>query len=79
MLGIEDVSCLKQPSAHSKFRVNPPEPIAPDGGRRNKQGTVWGDLEAFGRNFCAFLEQAVDQRRLRNLAANKQAEHLEAR
>jgi len=35
--------------------------------------TVWGDLEAFGRNFCAFLEQAVEQKRLRNLAAKKQA------
>jgi hypothetical protein len=41
--------------------------------------TVWGHLEAFGRNFCAFLEQAVEQKRLRDLAAKNQAENLEAR
>jgi HNH endonuclease len=29
--------------------------------------TVWGDLEGFGRNFCAFLERAVEQKRLRKL------------
>lgn len=33
--------------------------------------TVWGDLEGFGRNFCAFLEQAVKQKRLGELAAKK--------
>lgn len=41
--------------------------------------TVWGDLEGFGRNFCAFLERAVEQKRLRDLAAKKEAENLEAR
>ncbi len=25
--------------------------------------TVWGDLEGFGRNFCAFLDRAVEQKR----------------
>ena len=41
--------------------------------------TVWGDLEGFGRNFCAFLERAVEQKSLRDLAAKKQAKNLEAR
>lgn len=31
--------------------------------------TVWGDLEVFGRNFCEFLERAVDQKRLKDLGA----------
>jgi hypothetical protein len=39
--------------------------------------TVWGDLEGFGRNFCAFLERAVEQKRLKDLAAKEQAENLE--
>lgn len=43
------------------------------------KGTVWGDLEAFGRNFCAFLEQALEQKRRRDLAAKNQAENLDAR
>ena len=41
--------------------------------------TVWGDLEGFGRNFCAFLERAVEQKRIKDLTAKKQAENLEAR
>lgn len=40
--------------------------------------TVWGDLEGFGRNFCAFLERAVEQKRLRQFAAKKQAENLKS-
>ena len=40
--------------------------------------TVWGDLEGFGRNFCSFLERAVEQKRLTDLAAKKQGESLEA-
>jgi hypothetical protein len=41
--------------------------------------TIWGDLEGFGRNFCAFLERAVEQKRMRDLAAKKQPDNLEAR
>lgn len=33
--------------------------------------TVWGDLEAFGRNFCKFLEQVVEPKRLGDLTAKK--------
>jgi hypothetical protein len=39
--------------------------------------TVWDNLESFGRNFCAFIERAVEQKRLKDLAARKQAENLE--
>jgi len=35
--------------------------------------TVWGDLEAFGKNFCAFLERAVEQKRLKDLAAKNES------
>lgn len=33
--------------------------------------TVWNDLENFGTNFCAFLERAVKQKRLKDIAAQK--------
>jgi len=39
--------------------------------------TIWGDLEGFGRNFCAFMERAVEQERLKDLAAKKKPENLE--
>jgi hypothetical protein len=39
--------------------------------------TVWGNLEGFGRNFCAFIERAVEQKRLKDLAAKKKTEALE--
>ena len=35
--------------------------------------TVWGDLEGFGRNFCAFLERMMEQKRLKDIAARKLA------
>ena len=41
--------------------------------------TKWDDLVAFGRNFCAFLERSVDQKRMKDIAAKKQAENLESR
>jgi uncharacterized protein VirK/YbjX len=41
--------------------------------------TVWNDLEGFGRNFCAFLEGAIERKRLKDLAAKKKAENPEAR
>jgi hypothetical protein len=40
--------------------------------------TVWGDLEGFGRNFCAFLERVTGQERLREIGAKEQAENTKA-
>jgi hypothetical protein len=58
--------------AHEQAELLQTEDIA------TSRATVWGDLEGFGRNFCAFLERAVDQKRARNLAAKKNAENFEA-
>jgi hypothetical protein len=40
--------------------------------------TVWGNLEDFGRNFCKFLEGAVERKRLNDIAAKKKAGKIEA-
>jgi hypothetical protein len=39
--------------------------------------TTWNDLEAFGRNFCAFLEGAVERKRLKDLASKKKVDSSE--
>jgi len=41
--------------------------------------TVWDDLEGFARNFCTFLERAVEQKLFKDRDAKRQAENLETR
>lgn len=58
--------------AHEQAEILQMEDVA------NSPETVWGDLEGFGRNFCAFLEGMVEQKRLKDIAAKKRAPKAEA-
>jgi hypothetical protein len=53
--------------AHEQAEILQMEDVA------NSPETVWGDLEGFGRNFCAFLERMIEQKRLKDIAAKKLA------
>ena len=57
--------------AHEQAELLQTEDVA------TSKDTVWGNLEGFGRNFCAFIERAVEQKRLKDLAAKKKTEDLE--
>ncbi len=58
--------------AHEQAEILQMEDVA------TSKDTVWNDLEGFGRNFCAFLEAAVERKRLKDLAAKKKAANREA-
>ncbi|HSZ62220.1 MAG TPA: hypothetical protein VK828_10505 [Terriglobales bacterium] len=47
--------------AHEQAEILQMEDVA------NNRETVWGDLEGFGRNFCAFLERMMEQKRFKDL------------
>ena len=53
--------------AHEQAEILQMEDVA------NSPETVRGDLEGFGRNFCAFLERMMEQKRLKDIAAKKLA------
>jgi hypothetical protein len=53
--------------AHEQAEILQMEDVA------TSNDTVWGDLEAFGRNFCAFLEGSVERKPLKDLASKKKA------
>ncbi len=38
--------------------------------------TIWADLVEFGRNFCAFIERAAEQKRIKDLDAKKKSAKL---
>jgi hypothetical protein len=40
-------------------------------------GTMWDDMEGFGRNFCVFLEGAVEDKSLKDVAAKTRMENSE--
>jgi hypothetical protein len=58
--------------AHEQAEILQTEDVA------TSNDTVWDDLEAFGRNFCAFLQCAVERKRLKDLASKEKADNLEA-
>ena len=54
--------------AHEQAEILQMEDVA------TSKDTVWGDLEGFGRNFCAFLERAMERKRLKDLAEKKKSQ-----
>lgn len=58
--------------AHEQAEILQMEDVA------TSNDTVWDDVEAFGRNFCAFLAGAMERKRLKDLASKNKAENSEA-
>jgi hypothetical protein len=54
--------------AHEQAEILQMEDVA------TSKDTVWGDLEPFGRNFCGFLERAMEQKRLKDLGEKKKSQ-----
>jgi hypothetical protein len=57
--------------AHEQAEILQMEDVA------TRKDTVWGDLESFGKNFCAFMERAIEGKLLKDLAEKKKNQSSE--
>jgi hypothetical protein len=58
--------------AHEQAELLQTEDVA------TSKDTRWDDLEGFGRNFCAFIERVVEEKRQKDIAAKNKAEEAAA-
>jgi HNH endonuclease len=58
--------------AHEQAELLQTEDVA------TSKDTRWDDLEGLGRNFCAFIERVVEEKRQKDLAEKKQGEGVAA-